>query len=279
MDQIASFYPCLCFDPNHGHPVGGVAAWVDGNRILVQKTNRATRKQRPDAILTTEDHAEPFIDVFDALLTVNSVTEAHEMIPMYKYVYAGYFIGFGMMHGDHWNANTGDQFNTHLPFVMRNALMFTWGIQLGWFDPSILKVDSPEAQYLKTLAKAALGPARKFSLYGEMLKSLKLTGDNPILTAPWRAGKPDTKLPAVLNYIYKANDGHLGLLFTNMDSKEHEVSFEVDLAKYLSDAKSYRVSELIDKGKNYLVEKSTFSKTYNFPPYSAVVLEICADKQ
>jgi hypothetical protein len=64
-----------------------------------------------------------------------------------------------------------------------------------------------------------------------------------------------------------------------MDSKEHEVSFEVDLAKYLSDAKSYRVSELIDKGKNYLVEKSTFSKTYNFPPYSAVVLEICADKQ
>jgi len=138
LDQIASMSPVLCFDKSHGHPAGGGNHWVKGYRKLVEETRKDARRINPDAILTTEDHAEPFLDLFDGFLTCNSVFVAPELIPLFNYVYSGYMIAFGRYNGK--------------GFAMKNTQMFLWGTQMGWFGADVLSVDSPDAQYLKELA-------------------------------------------------------------------------------------------------------------------------------
>ena len=83
--------------------------------------------------------------------------------------------------------------------------MFLWGEQMGWFDPNILNLESPEAKYLKILCKALDKEAvKKFLFYGEMVRPPKLEGDNPILSAAWNENQKDTEMPAVSHSAWKA---------------------------------------------------------------------------
>lgn len=262
LDQIASMLPLLCFDKNHGHPAGGGNYWVEGYRKLVEKTKKESREINPEAILTTEDHAEPFLDLFDGLLTCNSVFVADELIPLFNYVYSGYMITFGRYNGK--------------AFTMKNAQMFIWGTQLGWFDASVLSVDSTEAQYLKDLAQA-FSSARKFLLLGEMLRPPKIEGDNPKLSAVWREGKKPVEMPAVGCTTWKAPDGTLGLAFTNCDSKPHSIRYELDVTDYgLPMDARYRMRKIagnLEEGESFH-DKGKITKEHDFPRMSVLVLEI-----
>ena len=81
MDQTASCQPAYCFDPRHGHPLGGGHHWIEGNRKGIELTHEKARKINPEIILTTEDFAEPYIDVFDGLLACNasSIAPDHDI--------------------------------------------------------------------------------------------------------------------------------------------------------------------------------------------------------
>ena len=66
IDQIAAASARLCFDPSHGHPLGGGHWWADGYRRML---DRVRRDMPQGAFLTTECNAEAFIPQFDAYLT------------------------------------------------------------------------------------------------------------------------------------------------------------------------------------------------------------------
>lgn len=261
LDQIASMSPVLCFDKNHGHPAGGGNYWVEGYRKLIEKTKQEARKIKKEAILTTEDHAEPFLDLFDGFLTCNSVFVAPELIPLFNYVYSGYMITFGRYNGK--------------GFMMKNAQMFLWGAQLGWFDASVLSEDSLKMQYLKKLA-STLADTKKFLLYGEMQRPPKIEGDNPILSSFWREGQEAEETPAVGCTAWKANDGTLGLVFTNCDSYLHSIHYELDVTDYGLSGGRYKVRKIAGEGDEnesyYNTEK--IKKEHNLPKTSVLVLEI-----
>ena len=154
MDQIASFYPVLCFDPGHGHTIGGGNYWVSGYREMVKLANKESRTVNPGTILTSEDHAETYLDLFDGNLACNSTSIAPELIPMFHHVYAGYALTFGRATGRWHTEWEGDEFTTGLPLIMRNAQLFIWGEQLGWFHPNVLPFPSEESEYIKNLCDA-----------------------------------------------------------------------------------------------------------------------------
>lgn len=124
MDQTASCMPAYCFDPSHGHPAGGGNHWIEGNRKCIELTRENVRKINPEIILTTEDFAEPYIDVFDGLLAANASNITKDAIPLFKNVYSGYCLTYGR-----GAAGSG------LAIMMVNTQMFLWGEQMGWFDP------------------------------------------------------------------------------------------------------------------------------------------------
>ena len=47
MDQTASCQPAYCFDPTHGHSIGGGSYWVEGNRKMVELCKENARKKNP----------------------------------------------------------------------------------------------------------------------------------------------------------------------------------------------------------------------------------------
>jgi hypothetical protein len=283
LDQISSMDPVLCFDPTHGHSLGGGNYWAEGYRKMIETCKENARKINKDVIFTSEDNAEAYLDGLDANLTCNGTGNAPDLIPMFHYVYSGYCITFGRMTGDHWDVNNGDIYTKGLPLMMRNAQMFVWGEQMGWFNPNVVDLPSPEAEYIKTLCKALDEKSvKKFLVYGQMVRPPSLSGENPVLAAKWRIGQRDTEMPSVSHSAWKAEDGTLGLVFTNLDNSAHTVSYTVDAKQYqLAQASQYSITVIngVGAGKVKRYNSSSFTRTENMPARSVLVLEINAEKK
>jgi hypothetical protein len=278
MDQIASFYPMLCFDPGHQHSLGGGNYWVNGYRQLIEFCKKNSRKINHETIFTSEGHVETYLDLFDGNLACNSTSVAPELIPMFHFVYSGYCLTFGRATGKWHTVWDGDTYTTGLPLIMRNAQMFVWGEQLGWFNPNVLDFPGTEAEYLKTLCHALCGEdVKKYLFYGEMLRPPVLSGDNPILKAKWAEGQEATELPAVMHSAWKGEDGSLGLVFTNIDSLSHMVSFSLDLNNYqLPDSKQYCLKVLsgTGKGRTNVYKSHLIDKLVQIESRNYLILEI-----
>ncbi len=277
MDQLASWLPILCFDPGHGHTLGGGNYWVKGYRKMIELSHENARKINPETILTSEGHAEVYLDLLDGNLACNSVSVAPELIPMFHYVYSGYALTFGRATGRWHTEWDGDAYTTGLPLMMRNAQMFTWGEQLGWFNPNVLDLPSPEAEYIKVLSQALKKESvKKFLFYGEMVRPPVLEGDIPILAAKWRAGQEATKMPAVMHSAWKGEDGSLGLVFTNIDSISHTVSYELDVSDYQTEVSAKYIMRTMDGEIIGNYNSQIINRTEKIPPRSAIILEVIA---
>lgn len=123
IDQIAAEKSELCFDPEHGHPLGGGGFWLVGYRRMLQRIREAV----PQAYLTTECNWEGCAADYDGLLTWHSFGD--KLIPLFPAVYAGLAKTFGCQFADaDITANGGFTFTT------RMGMLFVWGAQLGWGD-------------------------------------------------------------------------------------------------------------------------------------------------
>lgn len=264
--RIASTDPVFCFDGSHGHTIGGGNYWVEGYRQMVTRAKNKARQRKADIILTSEDHAEPYIDVFDGLLTCNSTKIAPDLIPMYHYVYSDYVITYGRY-----------AYFEGLSVIMQNAQMFIWGAQLNWSYAKTMDLGTPEVEYLKTLCNAlAKDSVKKFLVYGEMVRPPKLDGDNPQIAAVLSEGGRETAMPAVSHSAWKADDGTVGLVFTNIDTIAHVVSYKVNVRDFqLDSTKKYNIEVLAGEsaGKKEAC-KFSVARTAKLPARSVLVLDI-----
>jgi hypothetical protein len=276
VDQTGSCTPVLCFDPTHGHSTGGGNYWGEGYRQMLKKLRQNARNVNQDVIFTTEGNAEPYIDLFDGLLACNSTNISPDLIPLYHYVYSGYALTYGRSTGggSHPKAN---EYTTGLPFIMRNAQLFTWGEQLGWFNPKIIDIESQEVDYLKLLSKTLQDSSVKdFLFFSEMVRPPIIDGDNPLIMAQWKSGQEDTVMPAVMHSAWKSDSGALGLVFTNIDDSPHTVNFLMDLKDYGFTNGQYLIKVIAgnNKGKEERYDTSVIKRTEKLPERRVLVLEI-----
>lgn len=262
LDQAGSYLPVACFDPKHGHALGGGDWWVTGYRNLVKLAQQRARAIRPDAILTTEDNAEPYADLFDGLLTWSGTFVAADLVPMYHYVYSGRVITYGRAEG--YDDLARDQ---------QNAQMFVWGTQLCWMNSAHFQPEMATGQFLRTLARAYTGAARKFTLYGEMLRPAPVVNGVPGSTAKWTQDIPVT-MPEVVHSLWRAPDGTLGLVAANWSNTAHSVLFEVDLKQAGLDANAAAITDLTPAQPPRRVEGSMVQLSVDMPARSAKVFEI-----
>lgn len=224
IDQIAAAYACKCFNPNHGHPVGGGHFWVDGYRKLLDEA----RKQVPkDHILTTEENTECWIDQFDALLLVNTPTCQHPAIPLFPAVYSGRAITFGSFYIQ------PEDIHQSLPFRLKIARQMLWGAQLGWVNiPYLLPSEVfQETAYLRSLART-----RRFGhdylTFGRFLGMVDVRGENPHLKGEGIGsfgGTYPIDVPSVMASKWIAEDGSQAIVMVNMSDLPHEVEIPISL--------------------------------------------------
>ena len=180
IDQIAAAAPEPCWNEAHGHPVGGGDFWYDGYRRLIGEIR--AHHLLEDRILTSEENAECYIDLFDMLLVVNTPHEEDNCIirPVFPMVYSDRAVtsAFTYTPSEADKMSLGD-----FRYELAKALL--WGSQIGWVDPVPLMSEQAvsEARFMKTLTdfRRSLHDV----VYGGLfIRELTPAGDNPIVKIP-----------------------------------------------------------------------------------------------
>ena len=191
VDQVAAAGPRPCWDPSHGHPLGGGNHWVTGYLDMLTEIRKRTGN---DKLLLTESNAEPFMGKLDMFLTLvgfgggnlsppstsaatgddTDVTDAPYIVPAFQSVYGGYVLFMG---AEFFMADFLPNPNV---FAAKIANQLLFGAQIGWFSlGGRYNIDNPvplydlfmdekyddEVVYLRTLSNAKRA-AQDFLVHG-----------------------------------------------------------------------------------------------------------------
>lgn len=224
-DQVASARSMPCYNANHNHPIGGGDFWHYGNRSIF---NNVRKIISPDQIITTEQNAECFIDVFDMFLMGNRpMGSNYSPAPLFPLVYSDRAITYGF-----YLHNPND-----MSFRLKNALNVLWGAQLNG-GRSVLYVSpswQENARFLKEL-KAFRNQNHDLFVGGRMLKEYTPDGDNPIIEVESWA-KPSN---SVRGSKWVSVNGKEAILLINFDTKAHEIILPNGKKKVLKTGECYR---------------------------------------
>lgn len=215
IDQISAAAPEPCWNERHDHPVGGGSFWYDGYRRLIGEI-RANHLQE-GKILTSEENAECYIDLFDMLLVVNTPHEENACVikPVFPMVYSDRAVTSAFT----YTPATADKMGLgDFRYELAKALL--WGLQIGWVDPRPLMSEraAKEARFMKTLMDFRRG-VHDVVYGGLFIREFAPSGDNPVVRIP---GFGDDA--SVLAAEWLKPDGKRVYLIVNMDDKAHTVS-------------------------------------------------------
>ena len=265
LDQIGCAGPELCFNPTHGHPLGGGTHWVDGYRTMLA---RIKAKAAPRGVfLTHEASAEPYIDNIDGNLICTE--RFQEEVPTLAAVYSGYTIYFSVI------SHPRDELAA---FCALQARDFLWGAQPGW-NSKWMADEKHRAHfdyevYLGDLQKAA----KEFFREGELLGEQRPANDPGTATMTWLHKTPhQANLQAVQAYWWKARptDGRLLLAIGNLSPEVRRFSVkDADLAALVGhNWKTYLAERLTADGTAPLfVAERHFSHDFTLESHEIVLV-------
>jgi hypothetical protein len=208
IDQICAGQGVPCFAKNHNHSLGGGEFWQASYRKLLNKIRAQTDR---DNVLTSEENAECFLDLFDVLLIVNTPQKSGRIVPLFPIVYSDRVLYCGFQY-------FSEPVNS-LDFILKNVYALLWGSQLGWIEP--YRIMSPEADKEASFLKEMVNfRSKQHDIFygGRFIKEYIPSGDNPAL---YPTSMPLT--PAVRGAQWKTADGKSILLLVNMDSRQHTI--------------------------------------------------------
>jgi len=274
-----------CFDPHHGHTKGGGNYWAVGNRELLRLSREVIRKANPEAIMTSEQPSEVYIDRLDSMLLFN-VQRMPGAVPAFQAVYHDYFILFG-------NATYAPGVLDCLPMPVGES--FVNGDQLGWFNiwPMFFESHPREElsiywrdqarrkryiEFVVRIARIRHNAGFKFLVLGEMLEPLEIQNKLPEVRGNWGpAGRGFRVMPAVIHSVWRAPDGTIGLVFCNISKSDQEVSYRFDGVRYnLPEGKKYVVTNLGVEGERVLgrYDSPVFTRKEEIASMDGLIVEI-----
>ncbi len=217
IDQISAAAAKRCFAENHGHPIGGGTYWIQGYRDLIR---RCQKVMPPDTALTTEENADPWNDLLQAWLLVNTPEKAGELVPIYPAVYGGRAISFGFQYIH------GDDFTYKYPFRLKMARAFVFGSQLGWVGSQVFEASNlGEAECLKNLCLARHA-SRDALQFGTLLAPVGLSDFG---TVKWIDGENQSnEQPAVLASVWSTPKQIRKIVLANVADEERKGTLTLD---------------------------------------------------
>lgn len=280
LDQVAAMPAAPCYDPDHGHPLGGGDHWHAGYREILERVRDYIAESGRALFLTTENPGDAHIDGCDAFLIWNP--RAATEVPMMTAVYAGYTLYYASNH------TTGEGLRS---FAMAQARDFLWGSQLGWMSPGL---PDPYREYLRKLGRLRV-QARKFLTFGELVGELenpvpgeiagtakqqmeKRNAAVPRVSAIWPFfGKQKVAtLPAVMTSVWRAEDGTLGLFIANLSESARTHRWTFDPAAYGLPGAKLRYTPITEAGPGdaFDTDGGVQSRTEELEAFGVAVYEL-----
>lgn len=252
----------VCYDPDHGHTLGGGNYWWDGFGKLTRQI-RDVFTDGSDAMLAGEGSAEDWIPLLDDFLTLESSHERYqgvgnvEPIPLYQAVYHDYAMTYGSYsslvyppYDELWpkefypaNAETllPEEFN--MQFRLEQARSFIWGMQptLANYHSFLYDKRKSEMDFLEDLVKTRYN-ALDYLLYGRFMGLPEFDSKEvtiPISKVSIYAGRTgdmvtryEKTIRTLLAGAWLSRKGNLGIAVTNISDEDAEINFTVDAGKY-----------------------------------------------
>ena len=257
MDQTCNQY--LCYNPEHGHSVGGGNYWVKGYLKLVERVREKTPENNP--ILTGEGSGEDWMAHLDGFLTLESSRERmsgiknSSVIPLFNAVYHENAITFGNFGGftyppydEFWPKEfRAPNTETLLPATynkqlrLEQARTFVWGIQpmIVNYHAFARKARPVEMRFIKELV-AKRKEYKEYLQYGKMMRAPKFANDyaEEIDIAQMSTYGYKTKgtnlfphkkvVPMLYSSAWRNDKGDILLTFVNIDEEAKDMSFSIN---------------------------------------------------
>ena len=200
-DQVSCSRAKPCFNPAHGHPLGGGTWWTDGYRRMFESIHADFAKR--GAAVTSEQLGEAWLDVIDAYLNASEMTDVD--VPLFPAIYQGYCVHFGREVG------CDKPYQTHAWRFLQDAKTVLWGEAPGWIGPHIYTVlhYADEAENLARVARFRRAH-EEFLIYGSLEGEVRTETDDP----------------DVYGTVWKTADGNrTAAMFVNVSSEAKRVNY------------------------------------------------------
>ncbi len=308
VDGVYMDMACLslkCFDPTHGHPIGGGNYWVENFSKLAAQIRSRAPERRP-VMLAGEGCGEAWLPYLDAFLTLEVSKERYagpgiwETIPFFQAVYHPYAITYGNYssllmppYDELWPKQYAPKeplqmldkdFNTQ--FLMEQARSFVWGLQptIANYQPFLALERKQEIEYLFSLARTR-SRALKYLLHGKLVRVPEVASPEEELALSrlsiYAGKKGETvtrfsgKYPLIYAAAWQAVNQDLGIALTNIGAAPFrwQCAFQAD--DYSLPAKG-RVYLIHPRGRRLLGRYSDgqIRLDHLLQPREACVLEI-----
>ena len=303
MDQTCLSY--ACYDPEHGHPLGGGNFWVEHSGRLSSQI-RALTKGKESPALAGEGSGESWLPHLDLFLTLEVSRErymgisAWETIPLFQAVYHPYAVSFGsyssLLHPPYdelWPSEFAPKDTLQLldekyndQFLIEQARSFVWGSQpmIANYRSFLETARKPEMDFLRRLAKVRM-LGLKYLLHGQYVRLPEIASPKIDLKISrlsiyaGRAGNTVTELQGVFPVIYasawKAADGTLGIPIVNIGNQIFPLKLQLKAKDYDLPA-SGKIYLLDETGKKFFssYQKGVISIYMETPPKGISIIEI-----
>ncbi|HOK78234.1 MAG TPA: DUF6259 domain-containing protein [Verrucomicrobiota bacterium] len=308
MDQACT--SLACYDPSHGHPLGGGTYWIKGFGLLVDDIRRRCGKPanncvNPQPALAGEGCGESWLPHLDLMLSLQVSRERYadpdgwEPVPLFTAVYHPFAVTYGNYssltmppYDELWPSEFAPAEPLKLldrkfsrQFYLEQARAFVWGQQptVANFLPSHLKERTEEMKYAVHLAKIR-NRATKYLLRGVFLRPPRLRVPSAILDisrlsiyAGQRSGPRSyqKESPLALSSAWRASDGQVAIVLASIADEPLNLEVPVDRESWQlpGNLAIWRLEEdHREKLSSLQKDDSVFS--FVLPPRSSAVIEL-----
>jgi len=300
MDQACLSFDC--YDPSHGHPLGGGNYWV----THFGRLTGMIRDIHPDAVLAGEGSGETWMPYLDLFLTLEASRERYagiqsiKTIPLFQAVYHDRAICFGSYaslvyppYDDKWpdefrpaNRETElpEEFNSQ--FRMEQARSFVWGTQpmIANYHSFLRETRPRELEYLKRIVLTRMNA---FAYLGEGIcaGSPPVPSEEAVIPVSrtniyaGRYGSAVTRgeitSPVLFSEGWKSASGGYAIAVTNISDCSQPLKFSVNPADYGISGR-YDVFLIDSQGRSAIGEsrKGILDIDTDIAGLDAIVIEI-----
>ncbi len=278
LDQLSGCYAVPCFNPDHGHGVGGHDHWIAGYRELMNILLNKTKSRNPDVAFSSESTIECYLDQLDTDLArelTNLELCAGGLqgmpVPMFISVYHDYHLTYGSV----------SKLLKAQPTVYRYAesLCFVAGQQLmvgGYFKGDEKRESVATClKFMKTLVKARK-QLHEFLSFGQWLPPVKITcetidldlsRDNPLLR----------EIPAVISGCFRLKN-QICIVLVNHSEKPRKGLLAHDLQETGIDTPVKQFSKIYPETESceYHLKNNLLQTEFDLSPESvtAYIIEL-----
>jgi len=241
----------LNFNPRYTKNLGGGNTYIKDNQKLFRAIQARARKVNPEFCFTAESFWEGNMACLDGLLVCNTTNQPLKKgeiftVPMAHAVYHDRGVFFSS-----WTGRGDVEERNALGFTAKMGEQFVYGVKGGRNQPNFLLVFKNHEIALDVSERIyrAYAAAKKFLVYGEMLRPPEAIKPPPEIDVRWYRGWSksyyDIALPAIRHSLWRAPDGSLGLVLHNIDAMAHTITLRLsDPAYGLADANALRVTSV-----------------------------------